>query len=214
MRPSPEINGHEVLLLGDGQNLTALFDADLMGLDPCDLLTPPSPLEAHEIGHTTPIGRCQCGYVGCCSVSVAIKLEGLQVRWRGIKTDCIVMFDGGQYTREIERALADYSWETPERTASRLITRAIDNDSLGTWGFTFSWASGRCRTGMMTVALLLEPGPYQVLLGLPWDGENIEDIVQRMTATLALHPETWPNVECNPQAEDLGPPPFRGAGWN
>jgi hypothetical protein len=63
VRPSPEINGHEVLLWGDGQNLTALFEADLMGLDPCDLLTPPSPLEAHDIGHTTPIGRCRCGYL-------------------------------------------------------------------------------------------------------------------------------------------------------
>jgi hypothetical protein len=67
---------------------------------------------------------------------------------------------------------------------------------------------------MMIVALLLEPGPYQILLGLPWDGETIDDVGQRMTATLARHPETLSNVECNPHAEDLGPPPFRGAGWN
>ncbi len=44
--PSPETNDHEVRLLGDGDNLTHLFDHSLMGLDPDDLLREPCPLRA------------------------------------------------------------------------------------------------------------------------------------------------------------------------
>jgi len=77
----------------------------------------------------------------------------------------------------------------------------------------FSWASGRCRDGMMTAALVLAPGPYQVLINVPWNGEDIESIVRQLRIILGQPPEMWPNVECNPQVRSLGPPPITGPGW-
>jgi hypothetical protein len=66
---------------------------------------------------------------------------------------------------------------------------------------------------MMTVALMLSPGPYQVLVNLPWDGKSVENIVDQFALLLRVEPASWPEVEWYPQAQQLGPPPFEGAGW-
>jgi hypothetical protein len=63
----------------------------------------------------------------------------------------------------------------------------------------------------MTVSLVLTPGPYQVLVSVPWDGKNIEGIAAHFRTILSQPPETWPNVECNPQVRGLGPPPNHGS---
>ena len=66
---------------------------------------------------------------------------------------------------------------------------------------------------MMTAALVLAPGPYQVLINVPWNGEDIESIVCQLSLILGQPPEMWPNVEWNPQVRGLGPPPITGQGW-
>jgi hypothetical protein len=66
---------------------------------------------------------------------------------------------------------------------------------------------------MMTAALVLTPGPFQVLINVPWNGDNIESIVRQLSLILGQPPEKWPNVECNPQVKGLGPPPITGPGW-
>jgi hypothetical protein len=62
---------------------------------------------------------------------------------------------------------------------------------------------------MMTAALVLAPGPYQILINVPWNGEDIESIVRQLRLILGQPPEMWPNVESNPQVRGLGPPPIR-----
>ena len=42
---------------------------------------------------------------------------------------------------------------------------------------------------MMTAALVLEPGPYQVLINVPWNGEDIESIVRHLGLILGHAPE-------------------------
>ncbi|MGB6025537.1 MAG: hypothetical protein WBG40_10070, partial [Candidatus Sulfotelmatobacter sp.] len=61
--------------------------------------------------------------------------------------------------------------------------------------------------------LMLSPGPYQVLVNLPWDGKSVENIVEQFASLLRIEPASWPEVEWYPQAQQLGPPPFEGAGW-
>jgi hypothetical protein len=214
VRPSPETNDHEVWLFADGMNLVELFAPDLMGLDPDDLLVEPCVLRAETSPHPAVIGRCRCGIIGCGSAAVNIHAEGNRVIWAADDSAKRIQFDATQYALEIERALQDLSWEPPDRTAARLIARAVDRTSLARRGFEFSWASGRCPKGMMTPSLLLTPGPYQILVRLPWDGEDVDEIVRQFETVLSRAPEEWPSVECNPQAQDLGPPPIAGPGWN
>jgi len=214
VRPSPETNDHEVRLLGDGENLVDRFSSGLIGLDPDDLLTDPCPLRAENVPRRVTVGRCSCGIVGCGSVEVEIRRENDEVIWAKLDSSKRVRFLAVEYDAEIERALHDHTWETPERTASRLISHAVDRAVLERRGCEFSWASGRCRDGMMTVSLVLTPGPYQVLVSVPWDGKNIEGIAAHFRTILSQPPETWPNVECNPQVRGLGPPPIMGPSWN
>jgi hypothetical protein len=214
VRPSPETNDHEVRLMADGESLVDRFSTGLIGLDPADLLTDSCGLRAENESHRVTVGRCSCGIVGCGSVEVDIRRDHEQVIWTATDSSQQVRFPAAQYGAEVERALRDHTWETPERTASRLISQAVDRTVLARRGFEFSWASGRCRDGMMTASLVLTPGPYQVLVSVPWDGENIDGIVAHFEAILSQSPETWLNVECNAQVRGLDPPPIAGPGWN
>ena len=213
VRASPETNDHEVCLLADDTNLIDQFANGLMGLDPEDLLIEPCVLRADSSPHAALIGRCSCGIVGCGSVEVSIQKDGDLIIWTAIDSSRNIQFKAAQYEAEVERALHDHSWETPERTAGRLISQAVDKASLARRGFEFSWASGRCTSGMMTVSLMLRPGTYQILVRLPWNGEDIDSIVSQFKRILSQPPETWPNVRWNPQAKGLGPPPIVGPGW-
>jgi hypothetical protein len=214
VRPSPGTNDHEVQLLADGKSLIDRFSSGLIGLDPDDLLTDPCPLRAENSSRPVILGRCSCGIVGCGSVEVEIQRDHDHIIWMSMDSSQQVCFLAAQYDTEIDRALRDYSWETPERTAARLISQAVDSGALARRGFVFSWASGRCRDGMMTAALVLTPGPYQVLINIPWNGEDIESIVGQLSLILGRPPEMWPNVECNAQVKGLGPPPITGPGWS
>jgi len=212
VRPSPETNDHEVCLLADGENLIERFSSGKMGMDPNDLLTEPCPLRADVCGHGVCIGRCSCGDVGCGSLGIQIRRDRDQVLWTASGSPP-VRFLATQYNAEVERALRDYTWETPERTAARLISRAVDRSALARRGFEFSWASGRCMDGVMTASLVLTPGPYQVLVNVPWNGQDIESVVSQFKLILGQSPEVWPNVSWSPQAKGLGPPPITGPGW-
>ena len=109
----------------------------MMGSDPSDLLVEPCPLRVETDNHTAMIGRCYCGVVGCGSVEVKIHRDHDQVVWQALHSDAKVQFRASQYQAEIERALRDFSWEAPERTAARLIAKAVDRKALELNGFLF-----------------------------------------------------------------------------
>jgi len=124
-------------------------------------------------------------------VEVEIRREHDQVVWTAMDSSLQVRFLAAQHDGEGERALQDRTWETSERTAARLISQGVDRAALARRGFQFSWASGRCRNGLMTVSLVLTPGPYQALLSVPWDGEGIEGVVAQFGEILSQPPEIW-----------------------
>lgn len=195
VRPSPETNDHEVCLFSGDESLVDYFCSEMMGMDPDELLIEPCPLGALSAPHIAVIGRCNCGVTGCGSVAVEICREGNLVTWKSSDSHLLVSFIAEQYDTEIERALRDFSWETPDRTAARLIAKAIDRDILRSRGLEFEFASGRCREGRMTVALRGRPGTGQVLVDLPWDGKSAEGIANEFRLLLITAPESWPKFE-------------------
>jgi hypothetical protein len=220
VRPSPETNDHEVLFIADGVDLIARHWSDMMGLDPDDILIVPCPLIGEAEARLVTVVRCNCGVLGCGRVEVEIRRSLNRVVW-----ECAEYTDVGHPTRlefaaqaydaEIQRALKDHSWETPDRTAARLLGSIVDRDILARSQLTFLWASGRIHPGVLSVALMLksERGPGQILVHVMWSGQTPDEIARECAEILKQPPETWPLVDWHPQHSGPQPPPFDGPGW-
>lgn len=211
IRPSPGTNDHEVCILGDGEDLLARYWNETMGLDPDDLLIEPSLLRATPEPHSATIARCKCGVIECGSEAVEVRLDGEMVSWTS--GDRTFLFPAGQYEAEVRRAERDTSWETPDRSAARLVRDAVDRAALSRHGLRFQWASGRVEPGKFTVSLVLEPGPYQVLVAVPVDQQVPEEVASASLEELRRDPRSWKDVRYSPQEPDLGPPDLAGDGW-
>lgn len=95
VRPSPDSNDHEVLVLVDGR---VLWGGANMGLDPPTLFEQLSnPRDSLVL-----IGRCKCGVVGCDDVYARVEHDPDVVRWR-----------------------VDHSWEDTKRRAERLVADVL-----------------------------------------------------------------------------------------
>src|SRR5262249_30873519 len=137
------------------------------------------------------------------------------VEWTWGNADSLegMRFLATHYDAEVDRALTDTSWETPDRTAARLLAGKVDRPVLARHGLSLAWASGRVRKGAVSVSLSLEPGPYQVLVHLPWNTESPEAIARKCAALLREEPSSWIGAEWFPQQANLGPPPGADPSW-
>lgn len=194
VHPSPETNDHEVRLFSEEGDLIERFANDAMGLDPDDLLVEPCPLMPAESPRTVLIGRCGCGVIGCGPVHVTISTDGSTVSWTTAVRTTGVRFAAAPYLAEVQRALSDRAWETPDRSASRLIKSTVDRQRLAEVGFEFAWASGRVRKNVMTLAVV-DPGGAQVLVHVPWLGESPEAIAETCRQLLLGSPAQWHRME-------------------
>lgn len=213
VRASPETGDHEVCLHGDDENLVDVFGGPAMGLDPADLLVRPCPLVAGPASRSVLIARCPSGIMGRADVHVNVIAEANIVTWSDPRAPELQRrFHAPAYHTEITRALDDHSWETPERTAARLLTELIDHRALARLGLSFLWASGRADPEVFTVALWLEPGPYQVLVRVPLGNLAPAELAHSAAALLCTPPATW-DVEWLAQSPGMPSPSIAGPGW-
>jgi hypothetical protein len=209
--PSPDTNDHQVRILVDGEDLIAARWPDMIGLDPDALLVAPSPLRPGG-GHDATIARCSCGIAGCGSQEARILVDGERVLWRLAESDELA-FDGSAYRREIERAERDTGWEPADRTAARLVREGVDRRALAAHGLAYGWASARLDRDRFTVSLTLEPGPFQILVSVPWTGVDPEPVAAEVVALLARPPQSWPDVTYSPIGGGDALPSLCGPGW-
>jgi hypothetical protein len=213
VEPSPETNDFEVKIFVDGADFIGTNWPDMMGMDPADVLSLEF-LAPREIRHYQTIVRCGCGVVGCGSVALWIEREGDRVTWEWptqrleYTSPKSVVFELEQYLQALNAAIADTSWETPERTAARLLKPLVNHDALAAHNLRYHWASNRIREGKFTVALKGPELDRQILVHTSWEQETPHEIAEKVAAKLAVHPSQWADVEWN-----LLEPPFEGPGW-
>jgi hypothetical protein len=181
IRHTPPRKDHEVRIWVDDRDL--LSGLDVLGLDPDDLFWPTPTLLPTAFPTTTTLARCSCGEVGCADVMVRIEQEHPCVLWTVEGVASTVRFLHQDYEAEVLRAAGDYSWETPDRTAARLVRERIPlvSEHLDRLGVRFEWASGRVQAGKFTVSLASVRG--QVLLHVPASGPP-EALAARMLEAL------------------------------
>lgn len=216
--PSPETNDHQVRFLIDDDDVISRNWGAMLGLDPDDILIEPCPLRAHTVSKTIILARCSCGVVGCDHRTIEIVRTVDHVAWQfepsaTVPTQQSFHFHPTTYNFEIERALHDTTWETPDRTAARLLVTAAPHGKLAESGLTYEWASGRIRNETLTLSLKLVPGPYQILVHIPWKHESPSQIATRAAHILTQTPSTWSNVQWHQLAPHLGAPSIAGPNW-
>jgi hypothetical protein len=181
IQPAPTSNDHEVKVWVDDRDL--LSEVGVLGLDPDDLFWPTPTLLPTAFPTTTTLARCSCGVVGCADMCVRIEEEHPCILWTVEGVAGTVRFLRQDYEAEVLRAAADCSWETPDRTAARLVRASIPlvSGHLDLLGLRFEWASGRVQAGSFTVSLASVRG--QVLVHVPTIGPP-EALAARMLEVL------------------------------
>jgi hypothetical protein len=197
--------------LVEGEALIEKNWPDMMGMDPDDVLAF-DVLAPRELPHRAMLVRCGCGIAGCGSVTVRISCEGGRViwdSWDGGQDAGTLVFEREQYLESLAQAISDKAWETPDRTASRLLIPLIDHDVLSARNLTFQWASGRIRDNALTISLAGPPSHHQILVHVSWNGESPPEIARKAAELLKRDPCEWLDVNWNGEAA----PPFDGPGW-
>jgi hypothetical protein len=214
--PVPEDgdDGFQLQVYVDGVELTSAGAG--LGMDPYDILVPTNRLVATAEPRTVPIARCQCGEYGCGATDVTIRRDGDRVHWDWslqVPMGRGVSFDAGRYDAEIARAAADHSWESPERTAGRLVLTNVDRDRLLGHGLVPSWAGKNYRRReLFRVALRIDE-EYQVFLDTPWRGRRPDELAVEVCTTLTLPPRKWRATWHAIKPTLTAPPPIAGPSW-
>ncbi|GAA1864687.1 hypothetical protein GCM10009687_35060 [Asanoa iriomotensis] len=199
------VNGAEMTSAGAG-----------LGMDPYDILIPTNRLVATAVPTRSPIARCGCGVYGCGSTDIAIVRDGDLVHWDWLLEMPMgrgVSFAAADYDAEVDRVARDHSWETPARTAGRLVLTDLDYDRLAAFGLKPSWVANHYRYPERFLVALTIRDDYQVFVTTPWRGRGPEELARAVHATLAAPPAKW-NATWHPTRPALtGPPAIAGRSW-
>jgi hypothetical protein len=155
----PESNDHEACIIIDGNDW---LGNDYMGIDPPRLFSQKSLLA----GGKTIIGRCTCGCEGCDDVVIDIIVSNDNVLWesnKGYKLE----FNKDEYLKEITNKKQDYSWESIERTAERLVDAIFNGVKLSDDSL-FDWSSARIKKCIISLSFI--DGSKQKIVEFSWNG--------------------------------------------
>jgi hypothetical protein len=213
--PVPERAGDfQVQVFVNGVEMTAAGAG--LGMDPYDLLVPDNRLVAASEPRTVPIARCECGVYGCAATDVTISRDTDRVCWQWLvevpmsRAACFAAVD---YDAEVARVAADHSWETPDRTAGRLVLANADRQRLHGHGLKLSWVGNHHRDPGYFRTALQDGGDYQIFVDVPWLDRGPGELAGEVCAMLARHPHQWPATWHPIEPTLTGPPDIAGRSW-
>ncbi|MFH8993109.1 hypothetical protein [Streptomyces sp. NPDC017940] len=167
----------EVRPLVDGEDVLAEVFTDGRGEDPKYLLLPDGPLTAGPEPHEVRLAEATCTE-GCCgALYVTIRRDGDHViwsKWRNPNKDNVDLpefrFVAQEYQAEVERAVADHSWEWPARTVARLLELDLREraDWLGRWECELAGVSAWLWKPDQINLFLFHPGRSAIRENRPW----------------------------------------------
>ncbi|MBM7774126.1 hypothetical protein JOD54_004330 [Actinokineospora baliensis] len=212
--PGPREDVFQVLVEVNGTEMTAVWG--VRGVDPDQVLLPdnlltggPEPRKVPIVVQHEEFIAYEDGFWEAYNAEVTITRDGDLVHWDWPDDPEVgpnVTFTAAQYDGELARFVADTSWETPPRTARRLVYAGIDRGQLLEYGLSLGWV-GAVEPDLFRVTL--STGHYLVYLYTQW--RSPEELAREVCATVALPPEQW---EATWYAHrDTTPPAMAGPLW-
>ncbi|MGW6738833.1 hypothetical protein [Streptomyces sp. NPDC055013] len=205
--PEPTQRGGavEVRPIIDGEDILATAFEEGAAEDPRRLLLPSSPLMPSREPKEVRLAEADCTEECCGAVYVTITREDATVVWHGWRNpddDELDLpsyrFDARQYEAEVQRAVADHSWEWPARTIARLLEEGLSRQTqwLDRWECELAWVSALpWERDRIAVVFFFQPGqpinrderPWlQFRIALSVTGEAPEVQADRMSQGLLL----------------------------
>lgn len=169
--PSPDTNDHEIRILIDDEDF---LGDDFLGLDPTLFFSQDNFDKNGELI----IGRCTCGVEGCCDYPVTVVVNQANVLWTN-SNGLNLCFNMQDYSRSIDAAKNDYSWEDIKRKVERLTTNILKHTQTKD-NYIFNWSSARINDKQITLSY--SKNGDQKLFYIVWDGQsenNIEENAKR-----------------------------------
>lgn len=186
-----------------------------LGMDPYAVLVPVNRFVARTQPQVVPIARCGCGSYGCGMTDATITRDGDRVRWdweAELPMSRPVVFEAGAYDREVARAAEDHSWETPERTAGRLVLSSIAPDELPS-GLRFDWVGNDWHDSSRFEVCLRATTEHQIFIDFDWDDHSPESLASEVRRVLTTEPPTRWRAAWHPILRTDAPPAIAGDGW-
>lgn len=193
VEPAPEcVGGFEIQVFVNEVEMTAAGAG--MGMDPYDVLIPKNRFIAEGNSHRIPIARCGCGTYGCGVTDVSILRDDGKVHWdwhEEVPMNRGATFAAVDYDAEVARVAADRSWETPDRTAGRLVLANADRDVLAINDLEFGWVANDHRDPSRFCVCLTYAENYQVFLYTTWSDRGPSDLASDVVRRLKTPPNSW-----------------------
>ncbi|MFE5588078.1 hypothetical protein [Kitasatospora sp. NPDC056531] len=186
----------------DGRDVLAEVFDEGPAEDPRHLLGPKTPLHATDAPREVRLAEAGCTE-GCCgAVYVTVRRDGQHVVWSGwrnpdVEEVCLpeFRFDVDQYEGEIDRAVADHTWEWPARTVARLLEERLREHTgwLTTWECELGAVSAWPWEPDQITVFLFHPGRSAIREDRPWlqfrltipiSGDHPADQVEALEARL------------------------------
>jgi hypothetical protein len=145
------IGGRQLVIAIDG--VLELRRWGGVGMEPDVLLNPEMPLLPGLPGQSADVlvQRCDCGEVGCGSLSVTISRDGDAVSWSNFRKGDVQVdlgpftFDVTEYESELRRAHGDRPWESRAERIARMVTDQLRPEH-GARPLSFEWATSWSAT--------------------------------------------------------------------
>lgn len=210
---SESVGGFEVQVFVNDTEMTAAGAG--MGMDPYDVLIPENRFAATETARRIPIARCECGTYGCGVTDVSILRDGDVVHWDWhdeVPMNRGVTFPAAEYDAEVARLAADLSWETPDRTAGRLVLTLADHDGLARHDLRIGWVANDYRDASRFCVCLMYADTHQVFVYTSWAALTPHALADDTVRLLTADPRSWP-AEWHAIQPGLGPPRIASRKW-
>ena len=186
-----------------------------MGMDPWEVLTRENQFMPTVEPRTTRFARCTCGVYGCAKTDVVITADDNHIHWdfrEDVPINRRVTFDRDQYLVEVTRVADDVSWETPERTAGRLIFDSLAGHQLTPVGLSVT-CMGTDWDDSTQFVVRLTDGRYVVDVRVPWAGRSASELAPAVVDVLDRTPlDSW-NASWSASDRDAEAPTYAPPSW-
>lgn len=188
---SADENGFAAKMYVNGVDVTVT--GSHIGMDPAQFWLTENLLLPTKPARRVAIACCSCGVLSCSGLYATIAEADGVVHWDvpGLPR---MSFSSAAYRVEVLRLQHDVAWESPGRTATRILFSMAPPSSwkANRMPLHLHWpGTGTAHNDPASFAIVLRYKGNEIYLRLPWENSSPVEMAERAYALLASSPRLW-----------------------